>query len=156
MQAFGWFVMCKPFWSVHGLHGLLGFALTSSCSGLGLNFRPDGNYLSRDMYCALPTFAWGLAGQLMKFFSCQCGFGFFTFACRSGLSNLVASLGFTRRAVPHPKINFTRNYKKTKFGTATRTKNTKYKNKYGERRAHEKYENKKNNTDDDARTNIHE
>ena len=34
--------MCKPFWSVHGLHGLLGVALTPSCRGLGLTFRTDG------------------------------------------------------------------------------------------------------------------
>ena len=37
-----WFVVCRPFWSVHGLHGLLGFALLSSCKSLGLTFRTDG------------------------------------------------------------------------------------------------------------------
>ena len=39
-----WFVVCRPFWSVYGLHGLLGFALLSSCRSLGLTFRTDGNH----------------------------------------------------------------------------------------------------------------
>ena len=34
--------MCKLFWSVHGLHGLLRFALSPSCRGIGLTLRTDG------------------------------------------------------------------------------------------------------------------
>ena len=47
--------MCKPFWSVHGLHGLLGFALLPSGRGLGLTFRTDGYHsilLCSDHSCA--------------------------------------------------------------------------------------------------------
>ena len=63
---------CLPFWSVHGLHQVLGFALPPSCRGLGQTLRTDGYH--NIFRLVNQKNVWGFAhllclvwpGQLMK------------------------------------------------------------------------------------------
>ena len=68
-RTFGWFVMGKLSWSVHGLHGLL-HCLRSA--GANLSYRWVSQHvpscISREMCCAQPTCAHNLAGTTSEVF----------------------------------------------------------------------------------------
>ena len=131
LRAFGWFVMCEPFWSVHRPHRVLGFAVRPSCWGHGLALLPDGYHskfrlVFQGEYVAHLCARFGLANPRSHSFA---GLGLIvTFACRSGLNNRVASPGFTRRAVPHPKFHPAN----TNINIEARAQKHKYNKKYRE------------------------
>ena len=107
--------MCKPFWSVHGLHGLREHRVNRSYRQVSQHIPSS---ISREKSCALPAPEVLLCVSLGLLVA---------FACKSGLTSGVTSPGFTRRVGRHPK---SRKYKyKTK--TVTRAhENTKYNNTY--------------------------
>ena len=83
---------CLPFWSVHGLHLVLGFALPPSCRGLGLTLRTDGYHnIFRPVN---QKNVWGFAhllclvwpGQLTKGREKSTGFWWWSFWCQSGFA----------------------------------------------------------------------
>ena len=123
----------KPFWGVHGLHGILCFTLFSNCRGLRFSSRKDGYHsIFRLVFqyhknvCCLPVrMVW--PGQLPKGKEKTAGRLFWagfacSFALRAGLDGTtgVASPEFTRGPTPTQKLH----PKNPRINTETRAHKT--------------------------------